>query len=119
MGTFYTWKGYTYREEARNKSGVNVAHSMESIYEYVVNTSSAASLEPADEVPYERIDDYVNTLRQSCDEGTGAFKWPSTRFSFIRAFAVALHHLPIGHMVTIKNAQPLPAKLFDSNCKLH
>ena len=118
LGTFYTWNGYTYREKVRKTSGVNAAHSMESIYEYVATTGSVAALQQADEVPYERIDDYVNTLRQSCDEGTGAFKWPSTRFSFIRAFSVALHHLPTGHMVTIKNAQPLPAKFFDLNGKL-
>ena len=65
LGTFYTWKGYTYRDKARKGSGVNAAHSMESIYEYVATTGSAAVLQPANEVPYERVDDYVNTLRQS------------------------------------------------------
>ena len=86
---------------------------MESIYEYVTSTRSAAALEPAGEVPHERVDDYVNTMRQSCEEGKGAFKWPSHKFGFMRALAVALHHLPVGHMVTIKNAPPIPRKLYD------
>ena len=33
----------------------------------------------------------------------------------MRAFSVALHHLPVGHMVTIKNAQPIPEKLHDEH----
>ena len=94
---------------------------MESIYEYVSNhppSACAATLEPADEVPYESVDDYINTLRQSSEEGTGVFKWPSTKYGFMRALAVALHHLPIGRMVTIKNAQPIPDKLYDPDGKL-
>ena len=81
-------------------------------------SARAASLEPADEVPYESVDDYINTLRQASEEGKGAFKWPSTMFGFMRALAVALHHLPTGHMVTIKNAQPIPEKLYDPDGKL-
>ena len=39
---------------------------MESIYEYVSNnpaSACASTREPADEVPHESVDDYINTLR--------------------------------------------------------
>ena len=32
---------------------------------------------------------------------------------FMKAIAVALHHLPIGCMVSIRNAQPIPEDLID------
>ena len=107
LGKFYTWKGMTYREKVNPSSGVNSEHSMETIYEYVTNAPLVTTLKQEDEIPFGCIDDYVNTMRQSCEEGVGAFKWPSYKFGFMRAIAVALHHLPVGHIVTIKNAQPI------------
>ena len=90
----------TYREKVNASGGVNCGHSMEEIYEYVTNAPLGTALKQEDEIPFECIDDYVTTMRQSCEEGEGAFKWPSRKFGCMRALSVALHHLPVGHMVT-------------------
>ena len=67
---------------------------------------------PDMEVPYEGIDDFVSTLRNSCSP-TGVFKWPCKSLNFQKAVAVALHHCPPGRMVVIKNAVATPASLKD------
>ena len=119
LGKIYTWNGKTYREKVKASSGVNSQHSMEAIYEYVTHAPRVTAMKQEDDVPFECIDDFVNTMRQSCGEGEGAFKWPSRKFGCMRALAVALHHLPVGYMVTIKNAQPIPEKLCDEHGDLH
>ena len=70
------------------------------------------------ETPYQSIDDLVNTMRQASSDGTGKFLWPSERYGVMRSIAVTLHHLPVGHMMSIKNAQKIPAKFYDKDGSL-
>ena len=116
LGKIYIWKGKAYREKVG--AGVNSHHSMEDIYEYASQWPPRRCARRADvawEVPYESVDDFVNTMRQSSNDGTGAFLWPSERIGIMRAIAVSLHHLPVGHMVSIKNAQNIPDEFYDKN----
>ena len=69
-------------------------------------------------MPFQSIDDFVNTMRQSSSGGDAAFLWPSERMGIMRAIAVAIHHLPVGHMVSIKNAQKIPAKFYEKDGSL-
>ena len=67
------------------------------------------------EVPFQSIEYFVNTMRQASCDGKGKFVWPSPRYGMGKAIAAALHHLPVGHMVSIKNAQAIPAKYYIKN----
>ena len=64
------------------------------------------------EVPYDGVDDYISTLRNSCAP-TGVFKWSCQSMNFQKALSVALHHCPPGNMVAIKNKVPTPPALRD------
>ena len=70
------------------------------------------------EIPYESIHDLVNTMRQSSNNGNSAYLCPLERFGFMRAVSTALHHLPVGHMISIKDAQNVPKKFYDKSGKL-
>ena len=67
---------------------VNTNHSIEDILDYVANYPPHRCLpkrEVAVEVPFQSIDDFVNTMRQSSSSGDGAFLWPSERFELSRS----------------------------------
>jgi hypothetical protein len=63
-------------------------------------------IEPLSEPPYMSVHDFVNTLRQNTIDSP-YFEWPCQKHMFNRALAVALHHCPVGYMVTIKNGLPI------------
>ena len=109
LGKIYTWREKAYREKV--SKDVNTNHSIEDILDYVANYPPhrcSPKREVAAEVPFQSIGGFVNTMRQSSSSGDGAFLWPSERFGIMRAIAVTLHHLPVGHMMSIKNAQMIP-----------
>ena len=116
LGEIYAWRGKTYRKKVGN--GVNASHAIEDIHEYVSQWPPHRCSPKRDvthEVPYQSTDDFVNTCRQSGSGEDAAFLWPSGRIGFMRAIAVAIHHLPVGHMVSIKNARKIPAKFYDKD----
>ena len=93
----YKWKGKTYREKAA-AAGVNSQSSFEDVLRYVElwpPNLCAHKRDVSMETPYQSIDDFVNTMRQSSSDSGGAFLWPSERFGIMRAIAVTLHHLPV------------------------
>ena len=69
----------------------------------------------ATEIPYESTYDFVNTMRQSSNNGNSAYLWPSERIGFMRAVSTASQHLPVGHMISINNAQKVPNKFYDKS----
>ena len=73
---------------------------------------------PEFDVPYESVEDYILTLRTCCRKESSHFAWPVEGLSFQKAFTVALHHLPPGCMISIKNSHPLPDKLFKRRAEL-
>ena len=110
------WRGKTWRKKVGN--GVNASNAIEDIHEYVSQWPPHRCSPKRDvthEVPYQSTDDFVNTCRQSGSGEDAAFLWPSGRLGFMKAIAVAIHHLPVGHMVSIKNARKIPAKFYDKD----
>ena len=110
LGKTYKWRGKTYREKVTND--VNSFHALEDMYEHVVRWLEHRWGEPRfveADTPYQIVEDYVNTLRQASRDGTGSVQFPSQRYGM----DIALHHLPVGHMVSIKNAQMIPPR-FDN-----
>ena len=112
------WRGQHYA--VKISKDVNTSHSLEEIWDHVgafPEHACAPKRDVSHEVPFQSIDDYVNTIRQSCRHG-GAFRWPSNRYGFMRAISVAFHHLPVGHMFSIKNAQEIPDDYYHKSGKL-
>ena len=100
---------------------VNVSHPLDDIIEYSKNFPPwrcQFARQVFHETPYESIDDFVNTLRQAATGADAAFLWPSERLKFMRSIATALHHLPTGCMISIKNARAIPEKYFNKHDKL-
>ena len=122
LGKTYTWKGKTYRARAKGASKeVNVTHSLDDIMEYSKHFPPwrcQFGRKVFHETPYESIDDFVNTLRQAATGADAAFLWPSERLAVMRSIATALHHLPTGCMISIKNARAIPKIYFDKHDKL-
>jgi len=63
--------------------------------------------QPENFVPYSSVMDFVWTMRKASEEGS-AFEWPSESITCSKAIATAIHHLPPGCAVSIKNAKKLP-----------
>jgi hypothetical protein len=125
VGVAYQWRGKTYRQKIK-KSDVNDQHSLEDIVKYV-SLYPPFRYSPAQDVametPYQSIYDFVTTMRHSAtddykEKDPCPFLWPSERLNFMRSVAVALHHLPVGGMVCIKNAREIPEMLFASPFEL-
>ena len=96
----------------RNDDALGGWHSITAIQEYVASLPMGAvvgNFDIANEIPFESIQDYVNTLRNACLP-TGSFVWPDDSMSYQTALTVAIHHCPPGHMVMLKNALPVPDK---------
>ena len=93
----FTWRGKTYKTKLTVSNGVNSNHSLEDIHRYVgawPPERCGEKRKVQDEVAFQSIEDFVNTIRQSCSEPGAAFLWPSRRVQFGKAISVALHHLP-------------------------
>ena len=113
VGKYYRWRGNTYCEKISNY--VIAGHAFEDIYKCVENARCALKRSEDTETPYQSVEDIVNTVRQSSSDKDGKFLWPSPRYGIGKAIAAALHHLPVGHMVSIKNAQNIPPKYYRPN----
>ncbi len=110
--SLYVSGGKTYR--SRTSALVNASWSLDDIQEYarqIGPDGTADTFDPALEVPYESISDFVCTLRNCATAANSVFLWPSPSINFMKALTVAIHHLPPGCMVTITNARPLPSSL--------
>ena len=109
-------KGKVYRPKSNKE--VNAGHCIQEMQQYVNKLPVDWVAEPfnpkQEEIPYSSIQDYVQTLRSNCSP-LGPFTWPSEAFTFQRALTVALHHMPPGHMITIKNHRALPEELRQSS----
>ena len=94
-----------------SNGGVNASYSLEEILAYHFTHPVQPTKYAADEVPYESVIDYVNTLRNSATGCHAAFWWPSSKVDFQRSFGTALHMLPPGCFLCLHNKRPPPASL--------
>ena len=119
-GIYTKGDGKTYRERGPwTQTGVNVTHSLDEIHDYVRSLPVGAVMpqhDPENDVPYASIDDFVATMRMSCRPG-GPFVWPGENLKYNQYLAIALHHLPPGKAVLIKNAAVIPEKFLKSKPK--
>ena len=103
--------GKTYREKGDwTKKGVNASHALEDIHDYVRNLGERSLRHPHDplqDIPYQSIHDYVETMRASCHPD-GPFTWAGENAKYNQFLAIALHHLPPGKAMLIKNDAPIP-----------
>ena len=108
LGTY----GKIWRYRSTHKQ-VPCNHSLTDVQKCVSSLTKdtvAVPYNPEDDVPYDSLQDFTVTLRNSCGP-TSPFKWPTEQMNFSKAIAVAVHHLPPGHMVLIKNGLPLPKEM--------
>ena len=98
--------GKTYRSKGPwTRPGVNASHSLDDIHDYVRDLGLDAvkfSHDPNKDVPYFSIHDFVETMRASC-KPDGPFTWAGENMKYNQYLAIALHHLPPGKAVLIKN----------------
>ena len=73
----------------------------------------AVYFDPRNAIIHESIADFVATLRAEGSYPQSHFQWPVGSIAFQNAMTVALHHLPPGHYITIKNGRDPPASHFD------
>ena len=66
-------------------------------------------------MPYESITDYCYMLQVNGKLPSAAFWWPLINVHMNMFFEVALHELPPGKIITVKNAKPIPAELLCSD----
>ena len=103
-GQYYRKKGpYTHTE-------VVASHSLNKIHDYVWMLPREVVQDAHDatqDVPFESIADFVETMHIACQPG-GPFEWPAENRRYNQCLAVALHHLPPGKAVLIKNSKQMP-----------
>ena len=107
--------GKTYSQSVCGKSAtreVNKALSLEEIQSYILsreaNTVSAYS--PTEWTPLDCIYEFVVAFKLSCQQPCSHFVWPDTNnsLSFTMTLVAAIHYLPPGKCVIVKNGRPFP-----------
>ena len=113
LGMYVGHDGKTYRSKGEwTKKGVNSSHALDDIHNYVRDLGEKSLRQPHDplkDIPYQSIHDYVETMRASCCPG-GPFTWAGENNKYNQFLAIALHHLPPGKAMLIKNDAPIPDK---------
>lgn len=101
---------------------MNGNHSLEEVYAYAPPGFKEGSKHgPTKLMPYERIEDYVVTLRltstpvPNCQEP--AFILPFAHYSFLKAFVITIHFPWPGYMVCICTTKAVPQRFLTTNYK--
>ena len=105
-------KGNLFRTKAKN-SPVNSNMSLTEVQQYAKQMADSGLAEfyyPENDIPYESVEDFMQTLRSSCHP-FGAFDWPGDNMHYLHYCSVALHTLSPGHFFSIKNNAPIPLNL--------
>ena len=101
-----------YVQTTRFAPGVNTWWTAEGIRKYFKNgTPGAVVWKPWDAFIFDNITDFVSSLRAEASMPGAHFKWPEQRMTYEMVLAQAIHHLPPGYHVSIKNGSPCPKEL--------
>ena len=107
----YFSQGKLWRPGWKGNSGLNFSHAISDVQAYALPYNDpeerAQFFDLKEFVPYETADHFVWTLRKAAEEGT-FFDWPSKSLACSKAIATAIHTLPPGAAVIIKNEMALP-----------
>ena len=99
---------------------VNTWWIAEDIRKYLKNeTPGAVVWKPWNAFIFDSITDFVSTLRAEASMPGAHFKWPEQRMTYEMVIAQAIHHLPPGYHVSIKNGNPCPKELLISTPEWH
>ena len=92
--------------------GVSSWWTIKDIREYLETESpGAVTFFPWNAFIFESVSDFVSSLRAEASYPDSHFKWPEQSFTYEMMLAMAIHHLPPGYHVSIKNGRPCPNKL--------
>ena len=92
--------------------GVNSWWSTHDIAMYLSNEKPGALMwNPCNAYIFDSITDFVSTLRAEASMPGAHFKWPEQRMTYEMIIAQAIHHLPPGYQVSIRNGNPCPKGL--------
>ena len=103
-------------EEQTTKSvpGVNTWWQASDIEDYLETTKPGAiQWYPWNAYIFDSVTDFVSSLRAEASMPGAHFKWPEQRMTYEMMIAQAIHHLPPGHHVSIKNGNLCPKKLLN------
>ena len=107
--------GKTYSQNVCGKSvtkEVNKTLSLEEIQSYILSreANTVTPCSPAEWTPLDSIYEFVVAFKLSCQQPCSHFIWPDTNnsISFTMTLVAAIHYLPPGKCVIIKNGRPFP-----------
>ena len=104
----------------RSAPGVNTWWIAEDIRKYLKNeTPGAVVWKPWNAFIFDSITDFVSSLRAVACMPGAHFKWPEQRMTYEMVLAQAIHHLPPGCHMSIKNGNPCPKELLISTLDWH
>ena len=107
-------------QTTRSAPGVNTWWVAEDIRKYLKNeTPGAVVWKPWNAFIFDGIADFVSSLRAEASMPGAHFKWPEQRMTYEMVLAQAIHHLPPGYHVSIKNGNPCPKELLISTPDWH
>ena len=95
---------------------MNTWWSASDIREYLNTEDPGANVWfPWNAYTFDSITDFVSSLRAEASMPGAHFKWPEQRMTYEMMIAQAIHHLPPGYQVSIKNGNPCPEELLNSS----
>ena len=95
---------------------MNTWWTAEDIRKYLkYETPGAVVWKPWNAYVFDSITDFVSSLRAEASMPGAHFKWPEQRVTYEMVLAQAIHHLPPGYHVSIKNGNPCPKELLLSD----
>ena len=107
-------------QTTRSAPGVNTWWAAEDIREYLKNeTPGAVVWKPWNAFIFDSITDFVSRLCAEASMPGAHFKWPEQRMTYEMVVAQAIHHLPPGYHVSVKNGSPCPKELLISTPEWH
>ena len=99
-------------QTTKSVPGVNSWWSAHDIAMYLSNEKPGALMwNPCNAYIFDSITDFVSTLRAEASMPGAHFKWPEQRMTYEMIIAQAIHHLPPGYQVSIRNGNPCPEGL--------
>ena len=119
LGGVKTLANYDEEEVDENQTkkvaGVNSWWSIKAINEYLrTEDPGAKTFTPWNAFIFDSVHDFVSSLRAEASYPDSHFKWPEQAFTYELMLAMAIHHLPPGYHVSIKNGRPCPKELLIS-----
>jgi len=108
--------GEEYEEQSKSKTGVNSYWQAHHIKEYLDTEEPGANVWcPWNSYIFDSITDFVSSIRAEASMPGAHFKWPEQRMTYEFMVAQAIHHLPPGYYVSIKNGNPCPKELLNQD----